>query len=53
MGEHNDWVLREMLGLPKEEVAGLEEAGVIGYSRTIPAQYNARRWTNRSGKAGC
>ncbi len=36
MGEHNDWVLREMLGLPKEEVAGLEEAGVIGYSPDDP-----------------
>ena len=36
MGEHNDWVLREMLGLPDEEVARLEEAGVIGYSPDDP-----------------
>ena len=36
MGEHNDWVLREMLCLPEEEVARLEEAGVIGYSPDDP-----------------
>ena len=36
MGEHNDWVLRELLGLREDEVERLEEAGVIGYSPDDP-----------------
>jgi crotonobetainyl-CoA:carnitine CoA-transferase CaiB-like acyl-CoA transferase len=30
LGQHNDEVLREILGLPDAEIAGLREAGVIG-----------------------
>lgn len=30
LGEHNDYVLRELLGLSEEEIAELEQSGVIG-----------------------
>jgi crotonobetainyl-CoA:carnitine CoA-transferase CaiB-like acyl-CoA transferase len=30
LGQHNDEVLRDILGLPDAEIAGLREAGVIG-----------------------
>lgn len=36
MGEHNDVVLRDLLGLTHEEVAELEEDGVIGYAPDDP-----------------
>ena len=31
MGEHNEYVFRELLGMPDEKVAALESQGVIGY----------------------
>ena len=30
LGQHNDEVFGEILGLPDAEIAGLREAGVIG-----------------------
>ena len=36
MGEHNSLVLAELLGKTAEELAGLEEAGIIGYGPTNP-----------------
>ena len=36
MGEHNGFVLRELLGLTAEEVARLEAEGVIGYAPADP-----------------
>jgi hypothetical protein len=33
LGEHNDYVLREIAGLTSEEVSELEQEGIIG---TIP-----------------
>ena len=36
MGEHNDFVLRELLGLTADEVARLEGEGVIGYAPADP-----------------
>ena len=36
MGEHNDLVLRELLGMSKAEVEELEEQGVIGYAPDDP-----------------
>ena len=36
MGEHNEFVLRELLGLTQADVARLEEEGVIGYAPTDP-----------------
>lgn len=36
MGEHNDFVLRNLLGLTDNEVVSLEEEGVIGYAPADP-----------------
>lgn len=36
MGEHNQFVLRELLGLTADEVTRLEEAGIIGYTPADP-----------------
>ena len=36
MGEHNDMVLRELLGMSKAEVEKLAEQGVIGYAPDDP-----------------
>ena len=36
MGEHNEFVLRELLGLTGEEIARLEAQGVIGYAPADP-----------------
>ena len=36
MGEHNEFVLRELLGLTASEVTRLEEEGVIGYAPADP-----------------
>ena len=36
MGEHNALVLTELLGHPAEELAALEEEGIIGYAPTNP-----------------
>ena len=36
MGEHNEFVLRELLGLTDREVARLEEEGIIGYAPADP-----------------
>ncbi|MCH7606028.1 MAG: CoA transferase [Chloroflexi bacterium] len=36
MGEHNSLVLSELLGRSREELAALEESGVIGYAPTNP-----------------
>ncbi len=36
MGEHNDFVLRELLGLTYVEVSSLEAEGVIGYAPDDP-----------------
>jgi hypothetical protein len=36
MGEHNGYVLGELLGMSADEVAGLEENGIIGYAPNDP-----------------
>jgi crotonobetainyl-CoA:carnitine CoA-transferase CaiB-like acyl-CoA transferase len=36
MGEHNSLILEELLGKTAEEMATLEEAGIIGYGPTNP-----------------
>ena len=36
MGEHNDYVLQELLGMDREEVQELEQRGVIGYAPDDP-----------------
>ena len=36
MGEHNDFVLKNLLGLTADEVVRLEEEGIIGYAPTDP-----------------
>ena len=36
MGEHNEFVLRELLGLTGPDITRLEEEGVIGYSPADP-----------------
>jgi benzylsuccinate CoA-transferase BbsF subunit len=36
MGEHNTLVLSDLLGKTAEEMAALEEAGIIGYGPTAP-----------------
>ena len=36
MGEHNEYVLRELMGLTAPEVARLQEQGVIGYAPADP-----------------
>ena len=36
MGEHNGHVLSELLGHSKEELAALEEEGIIGYAPSTP-----------------
>ena len=36
MGEHNEYVFRELLGMPDEEVAALESQGIIGYAPDDP-----------------
>jgi crotonobetainyl-CoA:carnitine CoA-transferase CaiB-like acyl-CoA transferase len=40
-GEHNDFVLREMLHLPAEQVRSLVEAGVVADSPTVAAPRQA------------
>lgn len=35
LGEHNQYVLRELLGIPESEIAVLEEKGIIG---TVPIE---------------
>ena len=37
MGEHNEFVLRELLGLTQADVAGLEDEGVVGYAPADPS----------------
>ena len=37
LGQHNEYVLSELLGLPAAEVARLEQEGVIGYEPANPA----------------
>ncbi len=36
MGEHNEFVLRELMGMSEGEIARLEEEGVIGYAPDDP-----------------
>ena len=36
MGEHNDYVLQELLGMDRKEVQELEQRGVIGYAPDDP-----------------
>ena len=36
MGEHNKWVLMELLGHSEEQIAALEAEGIIGYAPTDP-----------------
>ena len=37
MGEHNDFVLKNLLGLTADEVVRLEEEGIIGYAPADPS----------------
>ena len=43
MGEHNNLVLSGLLGKTAEEMAELEEAGIIGYGPTNPRPVERRR----------
>jgi benzylsuccinate CoA-transferase BbsF subunit len=36
MGEHNKWALMELLGHSAEQIAALEDKGIIGYAPTDP-----------------
>jgi len=36
MGEHNEYVLGELLGMTPQQIAGLEEEGIIGYAPDDP-----------------
>jgi hypothetical protein len=36
MGEHNTLILSELLGKTANEMAALEESGIIGYGPTTP-----------------
>ena len=50
MGEHNDFVLKDLLGLTADEVVRLEEEGVIGYAPADPKSRTASL-TGRAGAA--